>query len=74
MRRQCSPSPPCAPLGGPYEVFAGRECARALALMKLDESECNANLEGLEEKHHKTLQQWHDKFASKYTIVGKVVA
>jgi hypothetical protein len=58
--------------GGPYEAFAGRECARALALMKIDPSECNANLEGLEEKHLKTLDDWHKKFSTKYKIVGKV--
>ena len=40
--------------------------------MKIDASECNANLEGLEEKHLKTLEDWHKKFATKYKIVGKV--
>lgn len=58
--------------GGPYEVFAGRECARALAIMKVDAAECNSQLEDCSEKQLKTLQDWIIKFNAKYPVVGQV--
>ena len=39
-------------------MFAGRECGRALALMKIDVAECRLDLEGLDEKQLKTLEDW----------------
>ncbi|KAG2443810.1 hypothetical protein HXX76_002153 [Chlamydomonas incerta] len=57
--------------GGPYEAFAGRECSRALAIMKVDAAECNGNLEDCTEKQLKTLDDWIAKFNTKYTVVGK---
>jgi len=59
--------------GGSYHVFAGRECARALALMKIDAEYCDDEMEGLEEKSLKILDDWIKKFDGKYTVVGKVV-
>lgn len=44
--------------GGPYSIFAGRECARALATMRIDPNECTAELEGLSDKDLKTLEDW----------------
>ncbi len=68
---------PASPLrtspGGPYEVFAGRECSRALAIMKVDASECNDNLTDISEKQQKTLDDWIAKFNTKYKVVGKVL-
>ncbi|KAG2500584.1 hypothetical protein HYH03_001352 [Edaphochlamys debaryana] len=58
--------------GGPYEAFAGRECSRALAIMKVDAAECNDNLADCTEKQLKTLEDWCNKFNSKYPIVGQV--
>ncbi|EFJ49803.1 hypothetical protein VOLCADRAFT_59178 [Volvox carteri f. nagariensis] len=58
--------------GGPYEAFAGRECARALAIMKVDLAECNDNLADCTEKQLKTLEDWIAKFNAKYAVVGKV--
>ena len=60
--------------GGSYHVFAGRECARALALMKLEAEFCNDDLEDLEEKNLKILDDWIKRFNDKYAIVGKVCA
>ncbi|KAG2436590.1 hypothetical protein HYH02_011527 [Chlamydomonas schloesseri] len=57
--------------GGPYEAFAGRECSRALAIMKVDAAECNGNLADCTEKQLKTLEDWIAKFNTKYTVVGK---
>eukprot|EP00877_Chromochloris_zofingiensis_P001930 jgi/Chrzof1/11738/Cz06g07180.t1 len=59
--------------GGPYHVFAGKECARALAFMKVTAEECNDDLSGATEKQLKTLADWESKFASKYGIKGQVV-
>ncbi|KAG2500583.1 hypothetical protein HYH03_001352 [Edaphochlamys debaryana] len=58
--------------GGPYEAFAGRECSRALAIMKVDAAECNDNLADCTEKQLKTLEDWCNKFNSKYPIVGQL--
>lgn len=74
----CAFPPAVTPLartspGGPYEVFAGRECSRALAIMKVDASECNDNLADISEKQQKTLDDWIAKFTSKYKVVGKVL-
>ncbi|PNH01940.1 putative steroid-binding protein 3 [Tetrabaena socialis] len=57
---------------GPYEAFAGHECSRALAIMKVEASECNDNLADCSEKQLKTLADWVAKFNSKYTVVGKL--
>lgn len=59
-------------VGGSYCTFAGKECARALALMKVEADECNDNLEDLTEKDLKVLDDWIKKFQGKYSVVGKV--
>mmetsp|Transcript_10715 Transcript_10715/g.23041 ORF Transcript_10715/g.23041 Transcript_10715/m.23041 type:complete len:105 (+) Transcript_10715:58-372(+) len=59
--------------GGPYAIFAGRECARALAMMKIEVSECTDDVEGLDEKQRHTLEQWIAKFESKYPLVGTLI-
>lgn len=53
--------------------FAGRECARAFALLSTDKEDCNDNLDGLHEMDLENLQGWQAKFYAKYKIVGKVV-
>jgi membrane-associated progesterone receptor component len=60
--------------GGAYNVFAGRECARALAIMKVALEECNAYLDDVDEKAIKTLNDWEAKLSAKYAIVGEVIA
>lgn len=57
---------------GPYHVFAGRECSRALAMMKVARCECNDRLADLNEQALLTLENWVAKFTSKYPIVGQV--
>ncbi|KAJ3699053.1 hypothetical protein LUZ61_002758 [Rhynchospora tenuis] len=59
--------------GGPYAVFAGRECARALAKMTKEESECTADVDDLSEKEATTLADWEKKFQAKYPVVGRLV-
>ena len=54
--------------------FAGKECARALALMSTEEKDCNGNLEGLGFTELDILRDWEAKFHIKYPVVGHVVA
>lgn len=53
-------------------MFAGRECARALAFMKIDADSCTDDMTGATEAQIKTLADWKRKFV-KYRVVGKVV-
>jgi membrane-associated progesterone receptor component len=60
--------------GGPYEVLAGRDASRALAVMKLDEAaNGNTDLSDLTEKQLQTMKDWAKTFRDKkkYPIVGK---
>lgn len=59
--------------GGAYQLFAGREVARALGKMSIKEEECNAELDDLSEKELSTLGEWEKKFQEKYKIVGRIV-
>ncbi|GIM03276.1 hypothetical protein Vretimale_8042 [Volvox reticuliferus] len=56
--------------GGPYEVFAGRECSRALAIMKVDLAACNDNLADCTAQQLKTLEDWITKFNSNLLLEG----
>lgn len=55
-------------------MFAGRECARALAFMRIEEESCTADVQGATEHQLKTLADWKSKFGGKYPVVGKVIA
>ena len=54
--------------------FAGRECARAFALLSTDVADCNDNLDALTRMDIDNLHQWEAKFHSKYRVIGKLVA
>lgn len=54
---------------GPYKVFAGCACTRALALGSLDASDRNDNLDGVSEK---AVQGQVDFYTDKYKRVGKL--
>ena len=58
--------------GKSYNVYAGREAARALGKMTLAEADCTADIDDFTEKEMATLEQWETKFASKYKVVGQV--
>ncbi|CAN1810304.1 Membrane steroid-binding protein 2 [Linum perenne] len=60
--------------GGPYGIFAGREAARALALLSFDPRDLTADLEGLSESELEVLQDWEYKFIEKYVKVGQIVS
>lgn len=53
--------------------FAGRECARAFALVSTDVSDCVADISGLAPLELDNLREWKAKFDFKYPKVGRVV-
>ncbi|PSC69128.1 steroid-binding 3 [Micractinium conductrix] len=59
--------------GAGYGLFAGKEIARALAKVAVDEKECTDDLEGLTKGELETLADWERTFDSKYEVVGRVV-
>ena len=56
---------------GPYEVFAGCECAKALAKMSKDKVDCTADLSGLSDREFEILCDWEVRFKKKYPVVGQ---
>ena len=59
--------------GGPYSMFAGKECARALACMVKSIDYCDDDLSQLGESELGTLHMWETKFKEKYKQVGKLI-
>lgn len=59
---------------GPQGVypFAGREVARAFALLSTELSDCRDDLEGLSYLEVENLREWTAKFDYKYRVVGYV--
>ena len=57
--------------GGPYGVFAGKDASRGLAKMEIEYK--GSDVSDLTGSQQTTLQEWHDKFESKYPIVGRIV-
>ena len=60
---------------GPEGVypFAGRECARAFALVSTDVADCVGDVSGLGALEMDNLRDWRAKFEYKYPVVGRVV-
>mmetsp|Transcript_18867 Transcript_18867/g.32248 ORF Transcript_18867/g.32248 Transcript_18867/m.32248 type:complete len:242 (-) Transcript_18867:476-1201(-) len=54
--------------------FAGKECARALALMSTEPEDCTDRVEDLSAPERETLRDWQSKFTNKYPVVGRLVA
>ena len=59
--------------GGAYEVLAGCEIARALAMLDLEETGSDRTSD-LNKDQKVTLKEWIEKFQTKYKTVGKVSA
>lgn len=51
-------------------MFAGKECARALALMSTSADDCNGNTDDLPEDKKQILRDWEVKFMGKYRVAG----
>lgn len=54
--------------------FAGRECARAFAMVSTEVSDCNASLEGLSAAEMDSLYDWESRFYNKYPIIGNLIS
>ena len=59
--------------GAGYHVFAGREVARALAIMSLRLEDCHGDLTDLSDERLAVLADWERKFRDKgYPVVGRL--
>jgi len=59
--------------GGPYGMFAGKDCTRALAKVSFDPEDFTGDLEGLERDELDKLEEWIDLFEGKYRRVGCLI-
>ncbi len=53
--------------------FAGKECARAFALVSTDVADCSDDLEGLGAMEMESLRDWEGRFWNKYRMIGRIV-
>lgn len=58
--------------GGGYNLFAGHECACALAKMSLQTEDLHGDLSGVTPEQLGYLREWEDKFNEKYTVNPQV--
>jgi membrane-associated progesterone receptor component len=59
--------------GGPYGMFAGKDCTRALAKVSFDEELFTGDIEGLESEELEKLEEWIEMFEGKYRRVGRLL-
>lgn len=59
-------------VGKQYAVYAGKECARALAKDSLAAADCSADLSDCTDEERQRLQQQHAHIKEVYDEVGKV--
>lgn len=59
--------------GGPYGMFAGKDCTRALAKVAFDEELFTGDIEGLDQDELDKLEEWIDMFEGKYRRVGRLL-
>jgi len=52
--------------------FAGRECARAFAMVSTELEDCNDNLEDMSPAELDSLRDWESRFYSKYPVIGNI--
>ena len=60
--------------GGPYGMFAGKDCTRALAKMAFDEELFTGDIAGLEADELEKLEEWIEMFEGKYRRIGRVLS
>ena len=60
--------------GGPYGMFAGKDCTRALAKVSFDADLFTGDLEGLDRDELDKLEEWIEMFEGKYRNVGRLLA
>ena len=59
--------------GGPYGIFAGKDCTRALAKMAFDPELFTGDTEGLNRDELEKLDEWIEMFEAKYRRVGRLL-
>ncbi len=59
--------------GGPYGMFAGRDCTRALAKVSFDDGLFTGDESGLELHELDQLEEWIETFEGKYDRVGSLI-
>ena len=60
--------------GGPYGMFAGKDCTRALAKVAFDPELFTGNLDGLDAEELDKLEEWIEMFEGKYRRVGRLLS
>ncbi|MEM9731783.1 MAG: cytochrome b5-like heme/steroid binding domain-containing protein, partial [Myxococcota bacterium] len=58
--------------GGPYGMFAGKDCTRALAKMAFDDELFTSDEAGLLPHEVDQLEEWIDTFEGKYGSIGNL--
>ncbi|MGB5368558.1 MAG: cytochrome b5-like heme/steroid binding domain-containing protein [Polyangiales bacterium] len=59
--------------GGPYGMFAGKDCTRALAKVSFDAEMFTGGIDGLEPDELDKLEEWIEMFEGKYRRVGRLL-
>ena len=59
--------------GGPYGVFAGKDCTRALAKGAFDLEFFIGNLDDLDQGELDSLEEWIEFFEGKYRRIGRLL-
>ena len=59
--------------GGPYAMFAGKDCTRALAKVSFDEELFTGDIRDLEAEELEKLDEWIEMFEGKYRRVGRLL-
>lgn len=59
--------------GGPYGMFAGKDCTRALAKVSFDEELFTGDSEGLDRDELDKLEEWIEMFEGKYRRIGRLL-
>ena len=59
--------------GGPYGMFAGKDCTRALAKVSFDAEMFTGDIDGLEPNELDKLEEWIEMFEGKYRRVGRLL-
>lgn len=58
---------------GPYAMFAGKDCTRALAKMAFDPAFFTGETEELDAEELDRLADWVETFDAKYRKVGRLI-
>ena len=60
--------------GGPYGMFAGKDCTRALAKVAFERELFTGDMEGLDQDELDKLEEWIEMFEGKYRRIGRLLS